>query len=233
MPWYKRTKRRKIRIPKNLFDCVVKHDDVKELLVKTLRARKPTHVLLVGPPASAKSLMLLEISRLPYSYYLLGGRTTKAGLSWLLMQEQPKYLLIDELDKMKQNDMVILLSLMETGLVRVVKYRKKESLVLKTNVYAACNSDAGIPSELLSRFHFKLYFTPYSLEEFIEVAETVLEKREGVSTPLASYIIHKVAKYSRDIRDCIGISRLAANKNDVDRIINTLKKYRRKAPWLA
>jgi len=232
MPWYKRKKQRRVTIPKNLFDCVIKHNGVKELLVKTLRARKPTHVLLVGPPASAKSLMLLEISRLPYSYYLLGGRTTKAGLSWLLMQEKPKYLLIDELDKMKQTDMVVLFSLMETGLIRVVKYKREESLLLKTNVYAACNSDASIPSELLSRFHFKLYFTPYSLEEFIEVAKAVLEKKEGLSSLLASYIIHKVAEYSRDIRDCIGIARLAVSKHDVDKIINTLKKHRRKAPWL-
>ena len=43
---------------RSLFDSIVGFDDVKELFDMSIRAAKPVHLLLVGPPASAKSLFM-------------------------------------------------------------------------------------------------------------------------------------------------------------------------------
>lgn len=232
MPWYskKRKKRasRCTRLPVAFLSTIVGYDEVKDLFRRSIRAKKPTNILMTGPPASAKSAILLECSRLPYSMYVLGGRTTKAGLSWALIEHKPNYLLIDEIDKMKSTDLVVLLSLMETGLIKVIKHKHEESAKLSTRVYAACNAKEALPPELLSRFQFKLHFKAYTEEEFTMVANNVLTKLEETSPRLASYIVSRVGKYSRDVRDCIGIARLARTDEDVDKLIKVQRKYSRR-----
>ncbi len=54
---------RRIEIPENLFEDIIGHDEVKELLRACLLAEKPVHVLLAGPPALAKTLFLWDIER--------------------------------------------------------------------------------------------------------------------------------------------------------------------------
>jgi len=213
-------------IPKDLFDVIVGYEDVKKLFKMSIEAEKPTHILLVGPPASSKTVFLLEINRLPNAFYLLGGSTTKVGLIDQLFALRPNYVLLDEIDKMNPEDYTALLSLMETGIVKEVKHGKTREIILKTKVYAACNSLKNIPPELLSRFQFKLQFRPYTEEEFLKVSRNVLIKRENLSEDLAEYISRKVSKISRDVRDCIGIARLAKTKEDVDFLCEIKSKYR-------
>jgi Holliday junction DNA helicase RuvB len=38
-----------------LFDSVIGYDDVKRLFSMSIESDKPVHILLVGPPASAKT----------------------------------------------------------------------------------------------------------------------------------------------------------------------------------
>jgi DNA replicative helicase MCM subunit Mcm2 (Cdc46/Mcm family) len=59
------------------------------------------HILLTGPPASAKTMFLLSLQqRLKSCYFVDGGNSTKAGIIDYLLANQPSYLLIDEIDKM-------------------------------------------------------------------------------------------------------------------------------------
>ena len=51
-------------IPDDLFDFILGHDQVKNLVWKSINAERPVHVLMVGPPASAKSMFLGELARL-------------------------------------------------------------------------------------------------------------------------------------------------------------------------
>lgn len=51
------------------------------------------------------------------SYFVVGCNTTKAGLVNQLFERRPKYLLIDELEKMSMTDQTSLLHLMETGII--------------------------------------------------------------------------------------------------------------------
>ena len=43
---------------RGLFDAIIGFDDAKELFEMSIRADKPLHLLLVEPPASAKSLFM-------------------------------------------------------------------------------------------------------------------------------------------------------------------------------
>ncbi|MBM3117995.1 MAG: hypothetical protein FJ006_00325 [Chloroflexi bacterium] len=76
---------KEIEIPENLFSTVSGYEEIKAFLKKVLKAER-FHVLLVGPPASAKTVFLLELARLPGSFYCLGSATTKAGIAEILYE---------------------------------------------------------------------------------------------------------------------------------------------------
>jgi len=86
--------------------------------MKAILSNKPVHILLVGSPASAKTMFLTEVMRVfKSSLFVVGSNTTKAGLVNQLFEKRPKFLLIDELEKMNNTDQISLLHLMETGII--------------------------------------------------------------------------------------------------------------------
>jgi Holliday junction DNA helicase RuvB len=217
-----------IEIPPDLFSIIVGHDDVKEVINRSLSSDSPVHILLHGSIASAKTMFLEELARLPKSRFVVGSSLTKAGLIEVLFEDKPRFLIIDELDKIETEDnLAALLSLMERGIVTETKYRRHRSLTLKTTVFASANRVERIPPELLSRF-LKLYFRDYTPQEFIEVTVDVLTKREKVSPQVAFHIGEKVLRElgSKDVRDCVKIARLLKQKTieEVDGLVELLKK---------
>ena len=215
-----------IEVPPDLFSVIEGYDDVKSLFQKCTKATKPFHVLLIGPPSSAKTLFLLELNRLPGAFYCLGGSTTKVGLIDQLFEFAPRFLLVDELEKMNKLDYAALLSLMETGIVKETKHDKAREIRLETFVIAACNSTRRLPPELMSRFHFKLHFREYSPEEFERVAVKTLTVREKVDPELAAYIARKSC---HDIREAVGLARAATTKEEVDELLRLKQKYSKPA----
>jgi len=57
----------KADIPDDLFAHVVGHDEVKHWVSKSLASPRPVHILLAGPPATAKSMFLQALGSLPGS----------------------------------------------------------------------------------------------------------------------------------------------------------------------
>jgi Holliday junction DNA helicase RuvB len=219
-----------VKIPEDLFDVVVNHDDLKQLFMASLRAVRPVHILLVGPPATAKSVFLMELKRLPRSRYALGGTSSKAGIVDFVIQERPRYLLVDELDKMDMKDYAALLSLMETGEVVRLKRGMTDEIRVKIWVFAAVNRDDTLPHELRSRFQ-QCYLTEYSEQDFKKVVRTMLVKREDASEDVAANIADKVAEYSRDVRDAIRIARLYYSEGQhmsIDELVKLARRYQRK-----
>jgi Holliday junction DNA helicase RuvB len=217
-----------VEIPPDLFSIIVGHDDVKEVINRSLQSESPVHILLHGSIASAKTMFLEELARLPKSRFVVGSSLTKAGLIEVLFEDKPRFLIIDELDKIETEDnLAALLSLMERGIVTETKYRRHRSLTLKTTVFASANRVERIPPELLSRF-LKLYFRDYTPQEFIEVTVDVLTKREKISPQVAFHIGEKVLRElgSKDVRDCVKIARLLKQKTieEVDGLVELLKK---------
>jgi hypothetical protein len=79
----------RMALPDDLFEDIIGHEDIKELLGACLLAEKPVHVLLVGPPALAKSLFLWDIERVAgeKAIWLVGSATSKGGL-WDKIEER-------------------------------------------------------------------------------------------------------------------------------------------------
>ena len=205
------------------FENIVGNVDTKLILNKAILSRKPVHVLLVGKPGCAKTMFLTEIMySIKKSYFTVGSNTTKAGLVNQLFEKKPKYLLIDELDKMSRNDQVSLLHLMETGLISETKVKQTRQLELTSWVFATANSYEKIIEPLLSRFAV-LEVPEYTFEEFSEISISKLTK-ENIDECFARVIVAKVWNElgSRDIRDVIKVARLATNAKDIPFVIKML-----------
>src|SRR5919108_3277734 len=69
-----------IRNKHGLFDDIIGYEDVKALFEMAIKAERPVHLLLCGPPASAKSLFMRSLTRLERSYYIVGSSSTKSGI---------------------------------------------------------------------------------------------------------------------------------------------------------
>lgn len=212
-------------IPENLFSIIIGYDDIKAMMRNALELEAQVHWLLVGPPASAKTLFLLCLERLPSSGYILGSRTSRAGLSDYLIDFKPRYLLIDEVDKLPTKDLAPLLSLCETGRVIETLYGRRREETLDTIVFAAANRIEGLPRELVSRFE-ALHFKEYTRPQFTEVCVRLLE-REDVDAELGTYIAEQVwgTLRNRDVREAMRISRLSETKAEVDDVISVLRQY--------
>ncbi len=214
-----------------LFDPIVGYDDVKWLLRRAVMTEEPVHVLLEGPPASAKTLFLMDIGRLPKAYFAVGGNATKAGITDMLLVYQPRYLLLDEVETIdNQRDYAALLHLMENQEVIETKYRRHERTPMRTWVFAAGNNATRLPPALLSRFGGKagvIHFKEYTSTEFLEIAANVLVQREGVPVDFAKRVATATLDLgSRDVRLAIRIGRLSKTDEDLTKVADTLRRRR-------
>ncbi|MEQ4488805.1 MAG: ATP-binding protein [Dehalococcoides mccartyi] len=200
----------KLEVPEGLFQDIIGHNEVKELLRASLMAEKPVHVLLTGPPALAKTLFLWDIERAcgEKAIWLVGSATSKAGLWDMVAERQPQVLLIDEMDKMNAADTAALLSMMEGG--RLVRAKVGRQLDLHNPIWvvAATNRMDMLSPELRSRFAIRR-LNPYSQEEYLTVVKGVLVRRENTSQEMAEEIAQRLDGRSQDVRDSIRVARLA------------------------
>jgi len=201
---------RKLEVPDDIFEDIIDHEEVKELLRACLVAEKPVHVLLTGPPALAKTLFLWDIERVggEKAVWLVGSAISKAGLWDLVAARQPWVLLVDELDKVNAADTAALLSIMEGG--RLVRAKKGRELDIKVDVrvVAATNIETKLSPELRSRFAIRR-LSVYGREEFRTVVKGVLVRREEVEPEVAEEIAQRLDGRSQDVRDAVRTARLA------------------------
>ena len=179
----------------------------------------------MGSPGSAKTMFLTEIMRhYKESYFVVGSNTTKAGLVNQLFDRRPKFLLMDELEKMSVTDQTSLLHLMETGIISETKINKTRQVQLTSWVFATANSCEKIIEPLLSRFAI-LDIPEYTFEEFSKIAVTRV-KIENIHESIARVIAEKVWNElgSKDIRDVIKVARLASNEKEIPFVVKMLKR---------
>jgi hypothetical protein len=210
-------------------DLVVGFDDIKQILADTLAARRRINILLEGPPASAKSVMLEGIRMAVHSAYMaFGSRTSASGLSDVLFELRPDILLLDEADKMRHDVYSVCLGLMESGEVLETKTGKTRGIILETSVIAACNSSKKMSPEFLSRFAFHPHFPEYTRDEFIDVVRGMLTRAEDCPEDLARLIGQKVYDMGLgDVRKARGVWQLMKEptEEEVERIIQINVKY--------
>ncbi len=194
----------------DLFQDILGHQEVKELLEACLLAPRPVHVLLLGPPALAKSLFLWDLERAlgSKSLWVLGSASSRAGLLEAILERKPWLLLIDEMDKLDGGDQAVLLSVMEGGRITRTKVGKMADETLEVRVVATANRTTTLSPELISRFAVRTLH-PYSPEEFHEVVVGVLQRREDISPEMAEEIAACIQGRTQDMRDAIRIARLS------------------------
>jgi holliday junction DNA helicase RuvB len=129
--------------------------------------------------------------KLHNSYFIDGGNSTKSGIIDYIFANKPKYLLIDEIDKMPAKDQTFLLNLMETGIVTETKYGKTRTTYLSTSVFATSNNISKIIPPLQSRF-FTVKLEPYTYEQFSQITIELLTKQYKVKEEVAKSTAYAV-----------------------------------------
>jgi Holliday junction DNA helicase RuvB len=196
-------------LPDDLFEDIIGHDEIKELLRACLTAEKPVHVLLVGPPALAKTLFLWDVERAAgeKAIWLVGSATSKSGLWDKIAERRSQVILIDELHTMTAADTAGLLSIMEGGRLVRTKVGRELEFTIPVRVVAACNRLYGLSPELLSRFVVRK-IQAYDRNDYLTVVKGVLGRREGVSIEIADEIARRLAGASQDVRQAVNVARL-------------------------
>jgi Holliday junction resolvasome RuvABC ATP-dependent DNA helicase subunit len=88
----------------DFFEYIIGYNDIKKFLRMSINTEEPIHILLIGPPASAKTMFIKSMMmNLNNSYFTDGGNSTKAGMLEYIFDNKPKYLLIDEIAKLQQS----------------------------------------------------------------------------------------------------------------------------------
>lgn len=203
-----------LAIPKDLFSDIVGYAEVKDLLNRVISSQSPLHVLLVGPPASAKTLFQMEIEKLTGAFFLDGANITRAGLTDFLFSYDIRYLIIDEMEEMSQKDLAALFSFMQTGQLSETKYGRTRTKEMETWIIGSCNDISKLSKKLLSRF-LRVRFREYNYEQFLEICKVILQKK-GFNLELAEKIANLVWNdlESRDVRDVMKLSSLVKTEND-------------------
>ena len=122
------------------FSSIYGYEDIKKLLMRCIFAKEPTHVLLTGPPGCCKTMFLLEMAKgLDKTYFMDATSASGPGMIDYLFENNIKYLLIDEIDKLQRKDQSVLLNLMENNVLVETKVRKTRKKEMKVSVFATCN----------------------------------------------------------------------------------------------
>jgi Holliday junction DNA helicase RuvB len=213
-----------------IFKNVIGYDDIKLLLYKMITSKYTNSVLLTGPPASSKTVFILELlDHFKGKAYFVDG-TTASGMGiidYLFDHTDLKFLLIDEIDKLNKKDQKVLLNVMETGMLSDVKAKRSKSARqtrMHMSIYATSNDTSNLLNPLLSRFN-KLNLPEYRLETFTEICQKLLSRKYDKDHETIQEIIRYVWEHTRDVREAIAIAKIADTSDEVNNIANTLSTY--------
>ena len=216
----------------SLFNEVYGYSDLKFLLAKMVLSRQSLHAVLVGPPASGKTMFLLAIQQKMKDVFFIDA-TNASGpgiVDKLFSRPNTKIILIDEIEKMRQNDQNMLLNLLETGVLTSTKVKKTAEMRFDgIKLFSTSNDIDALSKPLRSRL-VELHLPEYNFDEFCDIAVKLTERRDGhdreIAVKIADTVWNKLG--SGDVRDIIQISRLTKSIDDIEFLANTLQKYKRK-----
>jgi replication-associated recombination protein RarA len=210
------------------FSSIFGYSDIKKLLMRAIVSRESISILLCGPPASSKTVFLMEMMKgLDNTCYIDCTNTTGAGLVDKLFNSTINYLLLDEVEKMSKRDQNVLLNVIETGMLVETKVSKTRSKQMKSlKVFATTNNVDALSPPLRSRF-MEFHLPEYTFDQFCEISRRLLSKRFGHSDQVADEIAAAVwnEMQSKDIRNVLTIAKLVHSIDDVSWLVQTFRKY--------
>jgi replicative DNA helicase Mcm len=209
------------KIISSIAPTIYGHWEIKEAIALSLfggvpkvmpdgtRIRGDIHILIIGDPGTAKSQMLQFAARIsPRSVYTTGKGSTAAGLTAAVVREKGTgdyYLeagalvladggvaIIDEIDKMREEDRVAIHEAMEQQTVSIAKAGIVAKLNARTTIIAAGNPKLGryimertisdninLPPTILSRFDLIFILIDKPGSEDLNLASHILEAHSG------------------------------------------------------
>ncbi len=214
---------------KEFFSKIHALDLMKENIYRALLAKEQVNILLIGPPATSKTLFMEQIQEKCNDVcYFDASNTTSAGFLEVLYEHQrAKVLIIDEVDKLRKNDLNSLLGPLNNG--RVVKTLKeiRYNFFMNCKVFATSNSNASLTKPMRSRFQ-EYHLPEYSDDDFIEVVKfCVAEKITETTAEIIAKIL--LAHERKDVRAAISISNLLQKGDtleDISRVVETWLTYK-------
>lgn len=209
----------KIDRSKPLFDNIIGYEEHKEIIKRALESEKPIHILLLGKPSTAKTLFLLELTKIPNAIYVTPYITYSGLFNYL--NYEPSLILIDQLDNLKYNDVYrLLIDVCEYGIITKTTANQTIAKMIKTKIIATANSTTRIPKALLSRFLI-LQFKTYSDEEFVKISKQLLQNY-NIDEELKNYIIEKCMN-GKDIRNVLKLASICKSREDVDKFMKIIR----------
>lgn len=203
---------------RDAWKSIIAREDQKDILERAVTSNEPTQILLNGPPASAKSLLMTEAcDKIKGWKYLDASTLSGRGLiEFLDMNRTAKVICIDELDKLNRRDQTALYNFLDEH--RRVLYQTKDYKVdfrlPNVKVVASSNSLKKLNKPLQSRF-LRLTVPPYTEEEYQQITVNLF-KEKGYPTEMA-LIVAKIIwdeLESRDVRMIKHIRALIKPKDD-------------------
>ncbi|NON63156.1 minichromosome maintenance protein MCM, partial [Acidianus sp. RZ1] len=234
-PWVKQ------RIISSIAPSIFDHWEIKEAIALSLfggvpkvmpdstRIRGDIHVLIIGDPGTAKSQILQFASRVaPRSVYTTGKGATAAGLTAAVVREKNSgdyYLeagalvladggiaVIDEIDKMRDEDRVAIHEAMEQQTVSIAKAGIVAKLNARATIIAAGNPKFGryieergisenidLPPTILSRFDliFILIDKPGSEDQRLALHILNMHSEKVVKDTVNTDLLKKYIAFAR------------------------------------
>ena len=214
------------------FSEVHLYDDLKQLLRRMLISKESVHCVLVGPPASGKTMLLLSIQKNMKDVFFIDA-TNASGpgiVDKLFAFPQTKIILVDEIEKMTKRDQNMLLNLLETGMLISTKVRKtREMKFIGIKLFATSNEIEQLSKPLRSRL-MEFHLPEYDFSEFREIVVKLAADRYRLSREIADEVAFVVwhEMRTKDVRDALQLMRLVSNVDDVEMTARTIIKYKPK-----
>ena len=217
---------------KVLFNEVCGYDDLKQLLSRMLASKESISCVLIGPPASGKTMLLLAIHQsMKGVFYIDATNASGAGIvDKLFSIPNTNIILIDEIEKMNNRDQNMLLGLLETGTLTSTKVKKTAEMKFDGIKLFATSNDVDLLSKPLRSRLVEFHLPEYNFNEFCDIVVKLTQQRDGHNRETAMKIANIVWNElnSKDVRNVLQISKLTKSIDDVDFVANILQKYKPK-----
>jgi DNA polymerase III delta prime subunit len=160
--------------------------------------------------------------------YFDASNVTSAGFLEVLYEHQKaKVLIIDEVDKLKRNDLNSLLGLLNNARVIKTTKEKRYDFSMNCKVFETSNSNVNLTKPL--RSHYLEYHLPeYSDDDYINVVKFCAGERitDGTAEILTNILL---AHDGKDVRAAISISNLLQRgdtQEDISVVVETWLNYK-------
>jgi replication-associated recombination protein RarA len=214
------------------FSEVHLYDDLKQLLRTMIISKESVHCVLVGSPASGKTLFLLSIQKNMKNVFFIDA-TNASGpgiVDKLFAYPQTKIILVDEIEKMTKRDQNMLLNLLETGMLVSTKVRKTQEIKFEgIKLFATSNDIEQLSKPLRSRL-MEFHLPEYDFDEFREIVVRLAADRYQLGREIACKIAHTVwhDMETWDVRDALQLMKLVSSIDEVEMTARTIMKYKPK-----